>query len=123
MECNLSTSTTSWSCTISLRISFSPTGDGCVPKLKQFGNVLTNKDYVEIWLRRAQAAILNPHLEPETFYSKTEEELKAGVRAEGTLPFSKNTVVVDVKDPNVAELSFIDMPVKSFFFRDKHHRS
>ena len=110
MECHLSTSATSWSCTISLRISFTSTGEHA-PVLKQFA-VLTNKAYVEIWLRRAQAAILNPHLEPETFHRKTEAELKAGVRAEGTLQFSKNTVVVDVKDPDVADLSFIDLPGK-----------
>jgi len=115
MECNLSTSATSWSCTISLRISFSPTGDERVPELRPFGPVLIHKTYVEIWLRRAQAAILNPHLEPGTFYNKTEaelKELKAGVKAEGTLPFSKNTVVVDVKDPDVADLSFVDLPGK-----------
>lgn len=107
MECNLSTSAELWSCTISLRISVSPIGGERVLDVKQFGPVLTNKADVEIWLRRAQAAILNPDLAPQAFYTKTEAELKAGVRA---LPFSKNTVVVDVKDPGVADLSFVDLP-------------
>jgi hypothetical protein len=41
-----------------------------------FGPLLTDKADVEIWLRRAQAAVLSPHLEPRYFYSRSKEELQ-----------------------------------------------
>ena len=115
MECTLSSSADSWSCSISLRTEF----DGRGTKLdasatENFGPVITDKSSVELWLRRAQAAILNPHRARAKFLNKSHAELKAlAIEDEGViLSFSRNIVHLDVKDPEVTDLSFVDLPGK-----------
>ncbi|TFK32040.1 P-loop containing nucleoside triphosphate hydrolase protein [Crucibulum laeve] len=112
MECTMSSSSTSWSCSITLRIEYDPSGNplGASTAIP-FGSKITSKSQVEIWLRRAQAAVLNPHLSPEEFYTKSEAELKQAAATDvKTLMFSKNVVCVHVNDPDVTDLSFVDLP-------------
>lgn len=101
-----------WSCQISLRFDQeSPSGN---PRKVVFGPLLSDKADVELSLRRAQAAILNPNVPHEHFMFKTVEELQyytsEGAFAAGSLRFSKNTVCVEISDPGSADLTFVDLP-------------
>ncbi|KAJ7025176.1 P-loop containing nucleoside triphosphate hydrolase protein [Mycena alexandri] len=112
MECTMSSLAETWTCKISLRFDYDSLGTklpdtlGVIP----FGPTITDKRAVELWLRRAQAAILSPHLEPQDFWTKTENELRNPPPDAQRLPFSKNAVVVDLSDPKITDLSFVDLP-------------
>lgn len=64
---------------------------------------------MEIWIRRAQAAVLSPHRPETDFLKKSEQELKTEVDQERLL-FSKNSVRVDIMDPESPNLDFVDLP-------------
>jgi hypothetical protein len=74
-----------------------------------FGRTITNRSEVEVWLRRAQAAILNPNVPSSSFHTKTIEELRS---IRNTLKFSRNVVCVSIEDPDATDLSFYDLPGK-----------
>jgi hypothetical protein len=113
MECNMSSHATSWSCTITLRIGFDSNGlDLQKPLNVPFGRTITDRSEFEVWLRRAQAAILNPNVPSATFHAKTAEELK---NIKNTLKFSRNVVCVSIEDPDATDLSFYDLPGKYMF--------
>lgn len=101
-----------WSCTISLHLAFDENGDPRpVPTTVSFGPILTNKDDVEIWIRRAQAAILCPHIMSNDFHRKSKEDITQLQKTDKLMKgFSKNTIHVDVKDPDITGLSFVDLP-------------
>ena len=103
-----------WSCAISLRLEYDANGDrNSSLKAVPFGPTFTNKAEVEIWLRRAQAAILSPHLAPDHFYNKSKEDLADMKDTDSRMrPFSKNMIHVEVKDPEVTDLMFVDLPGK-----------
>ncbi|KIL59205.1 hypothetical protein M378DRAFT_1017544 [Amanita muscaria Koide BX008] len=101
-----------WSCTISLRLQFDSNGNP-FPSLRSepFGPPLTEKQDVEIWLRRAQAAILSPQVNANHFHNMPKADLDILRETDSRMhSFSKNTIYVDVKDPEVTNLSFIDLP-------------
>ena len=103
-----------WECQISLRFDYDSNNKPTETRRIIFGPLLTAKSDVELMLRRAQAAILNPDVKPENFLSKDERDL-AYYRTEeaferGTLKFSRNVVCIDVRDPNMPDISFIDLP-------------
>ncbi|KAF9022803.1 hypothetical protein BDZ89DRAFT_1018629 [Hymenopellis radicata] len=109
MECTMSSDASTWSCTINLRIEFGSDGQQIetLNPIVPFATV-TNKDDVEIYLRGAQAAILSP--QPATFFpKKTAAELKALAADDGVLPFSRNTIEVEVKSPDLTDLVFVDL--------------
>ena len=114
MECSMSSNADAWSCQITLRRSVDADGhDLATAERVPFGPLLTDKESVEMWLRRAQAAILSPHMEHDEFYGKTLEDLQEAMRNDqNVLPFSKNVIQVEVKDPELTDLSFIDLPGK-----------
>jgi hypothetical protein len=116
VECSMTKTHGAWSCNISLRFDYDHRGNQIGHRRVEFGNPLTNKTEVELMLRRAQAAILNPDVKPENFLTKSVEELQYYRSAEafsrGTLKFSRNAVCVDIQDPAAADLSFIDLPGK-----------
>ncbi|KAM6493629.1 P-loop containing nucleoside triphosphate hydrolase protein [Amanita muscaria] len=101
-----------WSCTISLRLQFDSNGNPYPTLLSEpFGPPLTEKQDVEIWLRRAQAAILSPHVDANHFHNMSKSDLDILRETDSLMQaFSKNTIYVDVKDPEVTNLSFIDLP-------------
>jgi hypothetical protein len=111
MECTM-TQDDQWSCTISLHLEFNANGDPHqVTTTVPFGPILTNKEEIEIWLRRAQAAILCPHIMSDNFHRKTKEDITQLQKTDKLmLGFSKNTIHVDVKDPDITGLSFVDLP-------------
>ena len=117
MEVNLTPEPGPWSCRISLRFEFASDGSRLPPNeitTIPFGHTLTDIEDVELALRRAQVAILNPKRIPGDFLSKTGEELQAYRTAQafasGTLKFSKNSIVVEISDPEGVALSFVDLP-------------
>ena len=118
MEVSMSSSALEWSCTIHLRIQYDAYGAELgASNRTSFGPTLTDKGQVELWLRRAQAAILSPHQRPEAFYNKTAKEIQELLKNDSDmLKFSKNVVSVDLKDPDATDLSFVDLPGEIKFF-------
>lgn len=104
-----------------------------------FGRLINDPNDVEIMLRRAQAALLCPWMDPSAFVPMTLDQLKAILNRENDsdgsyasdsdfpngssavnkipLKFSRNTICVEIKDPDASSLSFIDLPGKEFFYR------
>jgi hypothetical protein len=110
MEISMSTASESWSCNISLcRNTVDRHGD-LRTEPTAFGPTITDKGEIELWLRRAQAAVLSPRVDPDEFLSMTIEELREVIRTEDALPFSEDMVEVDVKDPDLTDLHFVDLP-------------
>ncbi|KDQ60446.1 hypothetical protein JAAARDRAFT_191825 [Jaapia argillacea MUCL 33604] len=117
MECRLSSSSEPWCCQISIRWEFDDQGKR-KDKVQEvtFGGPIHDKSAVELALRRAQAAVLNPHIALPKFFVKSDEELKAlssssdGSEQGKTLSFSKNAVCIDLVGPDLTDLSFIDLP-------------
>jgi hypothetical protein len=108
----MSSSATSWSCTIKLRFDYDSSGRN-LPQANQreipFGTPITDKNDVDIWLRRAQAAILNPGIPPNSFHKKTIAELRT-INTTSSLKFSRNAVTISIEDPGAIDLSFVDLP-------------
>jgi len=72
---------------------------------------LTNPADVELWLRRAQAAILSPHRPSSEFHALSADQIKASTDSRA-LEFSQDTVVVQLNNPEATDLSFVDLPGK-----------
>ncbi|KAH7912598.1 P-loop containing nucleoside triphosphate hydrolase protein [Hygrophoropsis aurantiaca] len=109
MECRMSSSENPWSCRISIRWEYDENNNQMKDVTEvPFGEVITNKDEVEIALRCAQAAVLHPATPATQFQGLKGEELE---RFKGkSLPFSRNVVCVDLEGPDLTDLSFIDLP-------------
>jgi hypothetical protein len=156
MECNLKRDDGPWSCQITLRKEYDASNNPLSrPEVVSFGPRINNPEDVELMLRRAQAAILCPWLDPNNFVSLGPNELKnqlAQVSANSTtlglghrsghspqagsddsesttadsdfsahltgrdtyqrtpLKFSRNTICLEIKDPEAANLTFVDLP-------------
>ncbi|KIM82118.1 hypothetical protein PILCRDRAFT_485567 [Piloderma croceum F 1598] len=113
MECRMSSSSSApWSCQVSIRWEFDM-NDKPLDKVSEvrFGSLITDKGDVELALRRAQAAVLNPSLPDTSFLACSMDELKNGARGnQKPLQFSRNVVCVDLEGPTLTDLNFIDMP-------------
>ncbi|PIL37741.1 transporter [Ganoderma sinense ZZ0214-1] len=104
MECTLLTSSDKWSCKISLH------GDYIN---EAFSPEITAKADVELWIRRAQAAVLCPHINKERFTSMSREEIKQATDHTADLKvqrFSNTVVEVKILDPDGTDLVFVDLP-------------
>lgn len=118
MECRLSSSLGPWTCQVSIRWEFDA-NDKPFDEVSEvpFGPLIKDEGEVELTLRRAQAAILNPSLPPSSFLSLSLDELRRGSRgSQKTLPFSRNVVCVDLEAPELTDLSFIDLPGQYYTF-------
>ncbi|KAG6887851.1 hypothetical protein C0995_012216 [Termitomyces sp. Mi166 len=102
-ECRLSRSTEPWKCIVSLRIA-----DQGKTRTEKFGEVITYKAEVEDRIRRAQWAILNPTLRNAhgARYFLTGDDHGANLE----LSFSSCFVSLQISGPDVADLSFCDLP-------------
>ena len=79
-----------------------------------FGKRITKKEDVELALRRAQTAVLNPHAPAMYFVTLSERELSnMAVNNPKALRFSRNVVCVDLEGPELPDLFFIDIPGRS----------
>ena len=117
MEVNLISEPGPRSCRISLRFEFASNGERLphdeiitIP----FGHILTDIEDVELALRRAQVAILNPKRSPADFLKISRDELQTfrtlQAFASGALKFSKNSVVVEISDEDGIVILFVDLP-------------
>ena len=112
MECTMSSDALSWSCTIEIRTEYDRSGTRSqAVETQSFGFPIVDKSQMELWIRRAQAAVLSPHRNPSEFLTMSENELKSLARNDpNVLQFSKNVVQINVQDPEATDLSFVDLP-------------
>lgn len=102
-ECRLSRSELPWKCTVSLR----RTKDGQL-RNEPFGEPIfeSAKSEVEARIRGAQLAILNPSRPAKDFLTASEDY----DFEDPELSFSRDYVSLDIRGPDVADLSFCDLP-------------
>ncbi|KAI5834866.1 hypothetical protein K523DRAFT_360272 [Schizophyllum commune Tattone D] len=109
MECIMKKTTGPWSCKITIRrVTTQAEEYTGHPSSVDFGPGITRKEDVDIWLRRAQAAVLSPHRSPEYFHNLSADQLKEPDPAR--LAFTRNTVVVNLEDSDLTNMSFVDLP-------------
>lgn len=109
-ECRLANSTSPWQCIVSLRFVVDSTGQPLgQARNQQFGDVIRDKSKVEDRIRRAQLAILNP-TKLLKFFLENEGEYND----DSQLSFSQNCVTLQISGPDVADLSFCDLPGTMF---------
>ena len=109
MECTMRSTTDMWSCSISLKFGFD--GDGkpiASPGIVPFGHKIHDRSSVDLWIRRAQAAILSPHHHHSEFLKKSKHALKEADPQR--LQFSRNSVCIEINDPESPDLDFVDLP-------------
>jgi len=124
MECTLSSDAQSWSCMLEIWKEYNTNGNHLSSiKCELFGNIIVNKSDVELWVRHAQAAVLNPQWPSSEFYNMSVDwHLRELIRKMRNYlsdcafswcsnnKFSKNVVQINVKDPEVTDLPFVDLP-------------
>ncbi|CAI2165758.1 22_t:CDS:2 [Funneliformis geosporum] len=112
MEIRLIESSEIWSCQVSLRKEYDADEKKLIrPEETKFGNIIKDKDLVELFARRAQKALLNPNNKPEEFFDFDFNDLSYDEDASrNTLKFTKNVVCLEIKGPKIPNLSLIDLP-------------
>ncbi|KAJ6610621.1 P-loop containing nucleoside triphosphate hydrolase protein [Mycena sp. CBHHK59/15] len=112
MECRLA-SFPEWACRISIRREFDENGErllfGSEPEAP-FGAPIKDKNHVELALRRAQLAVLNPGIEVAEIMKMDVDQLKAKMLDDTTASFSKNVVCIELEGPDLTDLHFLDLP-------------
>ncbi|KAG6828831.1 hypothetical protein H0H87_000659 [Tephrocybe sp. NHM501043] len=102
-EVRLSHTTEPWKCIVSIRID-----DNGKVRTEKFGDTITRKADVEERIKRAQWAILNPTLRTAHGVRHFLTGDDHGVNLE--LSFSSCFVSLQISGPDVADLSFCDLP-------------
>ncbi|KAI0243778.1 hypothetical protein L0F63_000408, partial [Massospora cicadina] len=103
-----------WKCSISLQFQVDSSGHQLAkPKEVEFYNGITNIEDVEIMVRRAQKAILNPNKNPSIYQDYTFDDSSLESRMKdiksNELTFTVNTVCIKIIGSNV-NLTLIDLP-------------
>ena len=105
-ECRLISSPEPWQCIITLRFITDVNGQPLRQiRNEPFGGVIHEKRHVEERIRRAQRALLNPSTGLRDFLEGHDED-----PLDRELSFSKNCVCLEISGPDVADLSFVDLP-------------
>ena len=105
-ECRLARSDSPWQCIVSLRSIVDGAGQPLgQARNERFGPIIYEKQEVEDRIRRAQKAILNPNKPLKYFLEEDDEE-----EFDSQLSFSLNSVTLQISGPDVADLSFCDLP-------------
>lgn len=105
-ECRLSRTSEPWKCVVALRFTTDSRGQTLGQAVNElFGPTIFDKSQVEERIRRAQRAILNPSTARKRYLDGEEED-----GAESELSFSINCVSLQISGPDVADLSFCDLP-------------
>ncbi|KAF9525001.1 P-loop containing nucleoside triphosphate hydrolase protein [Crepidotus variabilis] len=106
-ECRLSSSDGPWKCIVSIRLIVDINGQPLGQAInKQFGDTIYEKEVVEDRIRRAQRAILNPSKPIRSFLEENDEVEDTDTQ----VSFSSNCVTLQISGPDVADLSFCDLP-------------
>ncbi|TPX71072.1 hypothetical protein SpCBS45565_g01349 [Spizellomyces sp. 'palustris'] len=103
-----------WSCNVKLRYEFDSAGRPLkAVKELTFGKETFNKGDVDILVRRAQKALLNPSTDPVRYLDYMFDDSSAATRdkeaASNELKFVKNVVCLDIRGAGV-NLTLIDLP-------------
>lgn len=101
-----------WYCDITLRYEYDDIGIRLgSPKTEVFCPRIQKKGEVDLWLRRAQMAMLSPHKPHQDFAQMSQDDLRYVSGSDSRVrKFSRNTICVDIKDPEATNLSFLDLP-------------
>ncbi|KAF9479081.1 hypothetical protein BDN70DRAFT_921462 [Pholiota conissans] len=106
-ECQLIYTAKGWQCVISVRFIAGASGRALTQvHTEQFGDIIHDKSEVEERTRRAQRYALDPKKGAKHFLDPTnphQEPLPADC-------FSENCVTLQISGPDVADLSFCDLP-------------
>ncbi|KAF7326762.1 hypothetical protein MVEN_02595200 [Mycena venus] len=93
-----------WKCIVELRFITDKNGQSLgQPRNEAFGDPIFDKAEVEDRIRRAQRAILNPSKPSRTFLEEDEDDTPK-------VSFSTNYISLQISGPEVADLSFVDLP-------------
>lgn len=78
----------------------------------QFGPEINDPEKVEITIRRAQLAILNPSVDAAKFvdYDIPDKEVERPLGSMKQMAFSRNVVVLEISGPEVTDLTLVDLP-------------
>ncbi|KAJ9074625.1 hypothetical protein DSO57_1004427 [Entomophthora muscae] len=114
MELRLSDSPAAWNCTISIQRNYDADGNSLnMPSEVLFMDNLSNPDDVELQVRRAQKAILNPSQNTATFRDHRFDDTSSDARIRDTenneLKFTANTVCLKITGAS-ANLTLVDLP-------------
>ncbi|KAF8199727.1 P-loop containing nucleoside triphosphate hydrolase protein [Pholiota molesta] len=105
LECRLSRSDKPWQCIVSLRFITDADGQPLgQARNEQFGDIIVDTNEIEDRIRRAQSAILNPKTSAKKFLAGDADKRPA------QLSFSLNAITLQISGPDVADLSFCDLP-------------
>ncbi|KAJ7797153.1 P-loop containing nucleoside triphosphate hydrolase protein, partial [Mycena olivaceomarginata] len=74
------------------------------------GDVLHDKHVLELMLRRAQLAVLDPGTDLATIMRMDVKEIKERSSNPSIAAFSKNLVCVDLEGPDLTDFQFVDLP-------------
>jgi hypothetical protein len=103
-ECRLSHSDAAWKCIVELRFITDKNGQSLgQPRNEAFGDPIFDKAEVEDRIRRAQRAILSPSKPSRIFLEEDEDDIPE-------VSFSTNYISLQISGPEVADLSFVDLP-------------
>ncbi|KAJ7281014.1 P-loop containing nucleoside triphosphate hydrolase protein [Mycena rebaudengoi] len=103
-ECRLSSSEGPWTCIVELRYITDQTGQLLgQTRSAMFGDPIFDKAEVEDRIRRAQRAILCPSKAAHTFLTDDDS-------GPNEISFSTNYISLQISGPEIADLSFVDLP-------------
>ncbi|CAG8597440.1 2253_t:CDS:2, partial [Racocetra fulgida] len=112
MEIRLSEYVDEWMCQVFLRKEYDENENRLNrPIESKFGSLIINPDDVELMARRAQKALLNPRKNSDIYFNwdfgnkNYDDDSKSNA-----IKFTKNVVCIEIKGPDVPNLSLIDLP-------------
>ncbi|KAF8216858.1 P-loop containing nucleoside triphosphate hydrolase protein [Mycena galopus ATCC 62051] len=107
-ECRLTRFEGPWQCTVDLHFITDKNGQSLgQPRNESFGEPIFDKSGVEERIRRAQRAVLNPSKPVRSFL---EDEDDGDV---SEVSFSTNYISLQISGPDLADLSFVDLPASA----------
>ncbi|KAJ6593012.1 Dynamin central region-domain-containing protein [Mycena capillaripes] len=110
LECRL-VSAPEWACRISIRREFDVAGGRLIDVSEiPFGDLIRDRTEVEMMLRRAQLAVLDPAAEIARIMRMNLKELKEKLQDGTTAQFSRNVVCIDLEGPELTDVQFVDLP-------------
>lgn len=102
----MSSSSTPWRTTVSIRRVVDSDGKPLDRQtLTPFGTAIEDRADVEMRIRQAQQALLNPDMPIEMFLTSRGMSSKPSA-----LRFTRNSIVVEIKGQGVDDLAFVDLP-------------